>query len=141
VKALIEQGEELPYQAATSSGATAVQFRKATLKLEVTPQITPEGNVILDGGRQQGQRRPPTPCGLRHRHQAREDAGAGGERRHRGHRRHLHADRPARVNKVPLLGDLPFVGWLFKNTERTSNKTELLVFITPKIVTDRTAAR
>ena len=48
VKALIEQGEELPYQAATSSGATNVQFRKANLKLEVTPQITPEGNVILD---------------------------------------------------------------------------------------------
>ena len=48
VKALIEQGEELPYQTATSSGATALQFRKANLKLEVTPQITPEGNVILD---------------------------------------------------------------------------------------------
>src|SRR5690606_37534965 len=48
VKALIEQGEELPYQTATSSGATALQFRKASLKLEVTPQITPEGNVILD---------------------------------------------------------------------------------------------
>src|SRR5690606_6841924 len=48
VKALIEQGEELPYQAATSSGATNVEFRKASLKLEVTPQITPEGNVILD---------------------------------------------------------------------------------------------
>ena len=48
VKALIEQGEELPYQSATSSGATAIQFRKANLKLEVTPQITPEGNVILD---------------------------------------------------------------------------------------------
>jgi len=48
VKALIEQGEELPYQTATSSGATALQFRKANLRLEVTPQITPEGNVILD---------------------------------------------------------------------------------------------
>ena len=48
VKALIEQGTELPYQTATSSGATALQFRKANLKLEVTPQITPEGNVILD---------------------------------------------------------------------------------------------
>ena len=47
-KALIEQGEELPYQVATSSGATSLQFRKANLKLEVTPQITPEGNVILD---------------------------------------------------------------------------------------------
>ena len=48
MKALIEQGEELPYQVATSSGATSLQFRKANLKLEVTPQITPEGNVILD---------------------------------------------------------------------------------------------
>ena len=47
-KALIEQGTELPYQQATSSGATSVQFRKANLKLEVTPQITPEGNIILD---------------------------------------------------------------------------------------------
>ena len=47
-KALIEQGEELPYQVATSSGATSLQFRKANLKLEVTPQVTPEGNVILD---------------------------------------------------------------------------------------------
>ena len=47
-KALIEQGEELPYQVATSSGATSLQFRKANLKLEVTPQITPEGSVLLD---------------------------------------------------------------------------------------------
>ena len=45
------------------------------------------------------------------------------------------------INKVPLLGDLPAVGWLFKNTVRTSNKTELLIFLTPKIVTDRSAAR
>ena len=47
-KALIEQGTELPYQVATSSGATSIAFRKANLKLEVTPQITPEGNIILD---------------------------------------------------------------------------------------------
>jgi type IV pilus assembly protein PilQ len=45
------------------------------------------------------------------------------------------------VNKVPLLGDIPVVGWLFKNTERTTSKTELLVFLTPKIVTDRSAVR
>ena len=45
---MIEQGTEFPYQQATSSGATAVAFRSATLKLEVTPQITPEGNIILD---------------------------------------------------------------------------------------------
>jgi type IV pilus assembly protein PilQ len=48
IKALIEQGTELPYQVATSSGATSIAFRKANLKLEVTPQITPEGNIILD---------------------------------------------------------------------------------------------
>jgi type IV pilus assembly protein PilQ len=47
-KAMIEQGTELPFQQATSSGATAIQFRKASLRLEVTPQITPEGNVILE---------------------------------------------------------------------------------------------
>ena len=47
IKALIEQGTELPYQVATSSGATSIAFRKANLKLEVTPQITPEGNIIL----------------------------------------------------------------------------------------------
>jgi type IV pilus assembly protein PilQ len=45
------------------------------------------------------------------------------------------------VNKVPLLGDIPVLGWLFKNTERTTSKTELLVFLTPKIVTDRSAVR
>ena len=45
------------------------------------------------------------------------------------------------VNKVPLLGDIPVLGWLFQNKTRTSNKTELLVFITPKIVTDRSAVR
>lgn len=48
VRAIIEQGEELPYQIASSSGATAIAFRSASLKLEVTPQITPEGAIILD---------------------------------------------------------------------------------------------
>ena len=50
-------------------------------------------------------------------------------------------DERDEVNKVPFLGDLPFVGYLFQNKARVSNKTELLVFITPKIVTDRSAVR
>ena len=104
VKALIEQGEELPYQAATSSGATSVQFRKAILKLEVTPQITPEGYRAARPGRQQGQRRPAHAAGLCHRHQARAHAGAGGKRRHGGHRRHLHADQPGRDQQGAAAG-------------------------------------
>jgi type IV pilus assembly protein PilQ len=69
-KALIEQGTEFPYQQATSSGATSISFRKAVLKLEVTPQITPEGNIILDAGRQQGQPRRDHVGRHRHQHQA-----------------------------------------------------------------------
>jgi type IV pilus assembly protein PilQ len=84
VKALIEQGEELPYQTATSSGATALQFRKAN----------PRGQRDPRRRRQQGQRRPQHGRRLRHRHQAREDAGARGKWGYRRDRRHLRADRP-----------------------------------------------
>ena len=141
VKALIEQGEELPYQAATSSGATSVQFRKANLKLEVTPQITPEGNVILDVDVNKDSVGRSTVAGFaidtKHvKTQVLVENGGtvviGGI--------FTQTDRTS-VNKVPLLGDLPYVGNLFRNTTRSSNKTELLVFITPKIVTDRSAAR
>ena len=141
VKALIEQGEELPYQAATSSGATSVQFRKANLKLEVTPQITPEGNVILDVDVNKDSVGRNTVAGFaidtKHvRTQVLVENGGtvviGGI--------FTQTDRDS-VNKVPLLGDLPVVGNLFRNTTRSSNKTELLIFITPKIVTDRSAAR
>ena len=141
MKALIEQGEELPYQAATSSGATSVQFRKANLKLEVTPQITPEGNVILDVDVNKDSVGRNTVAGFaidtKHvRTQVLVENGGtvviGGI--------FTQTDRDS-VNKVPLLGDLPVVGNLFRNTTRSSNKTELLIFITPKIVTDRSAAR
>ncbi|MFO1217731.1 MAG: type IV pilus secretin PilQ [Burkholderiaceae bacterium] len=141
VKALIEQGEELPYQAATSSGATSVQFRKANLKLEVTPQITPEGNVILDVDVNKDSVGRNTAAGFaidtKHvKTQVLVDNGGtvviGGI---------FTQNERDEVNKVPLLGDVPILGNLFKNTVRTANKTELLVFLTPKIVTDRTAAR
>ena len=141
-KALIEQGEELPYQVATSSGATSLQFRKANLKLEVTPQITPEGNVILDVDVTKDSVGRATLGRLRDQHQARQDAGAGRERRHGRDRRHLRAERArgrdqGAVARRRALPRLP----VQDEDATTSTKTELLIFLTPKVVTDRTAAR
>ncbi|HJV59918.1 MAG TPA: type IV pilus secretin PilQ [Albitalea sp.] len=141
VKALIEQGEELPYQTATSSGATALQFRKANLKLEVTPQITPEGNVMLDVDVNKDSVGRSTAAGFaidtKHvKTQVLVENGGtvviGGI--------FEQTDRED-VTKVPLLGDVPYLGNLFKTKTRTANKTELLIFITPKVVSDRSAAR
>jgi type IV pilus assembly protein PilQ len=141
-KALIEQGEEIPYQAATSSGATSVQFRKANLKLEVTPQITPEGSVILDVDVTKDSRGT--------------SAGSAGFAINTKHVQTKvlvenggtvviggifeQSDRED-VTKVPFLGDVPYLGNLFKTRTKTSEKTEMLIFLTPKVVTDRTAAR
>ncbi len=142
VKALIEQGTEIPYQAATSSGATSVQFRKANLKLEVTPQITPEGNVILDlDVNKDSISATSTAAGLAidTKHvQTQVLVENGGTVVIGGIFTQNEQDQ---VNKVPFLGDLPVLGYLFQNRTRTTHKTELLVFITPKIVTDRSAAR
>lgn len=141
VKALIEQGEELPYQTATSSGATALQFRKANLKLEVTPQITPEGNVILDVDVNKDSVGRSTAAGFaidtKHvRTQILVENGGtvviGGI---------FTQNEREDVTKVPLLGDIPYLGNLFKTRTRTTSKTELLVFLTPKVITDRSAAR
>jgi len=141
VKALIEQGTELPYQQATSSGATSIAFRKANLKLEVTPQITPEGNVILDVDVNKDSVGIATVAGFaidtKHvKTQVLVENGGtvviGGI---------FTQNERDTINKVPLLGDIPIIGYLFQNRVRSTSKTELLVFITPKIVTDRTAAR
>jgi len=132
--ALIEQGEEIPYQQSTSSGATSVAFKKANLKLEVTPQITPDGNVILSVDISKDSRGVSTPGGLAintkhvNTQVQVEDGGTvviGGI--------YTQAERNA-ISKIPVLGDLPFLGWLFSNTEKITSKTELLVFLTPKIV-------
>ncbi|MFY9512044.1 MAG: type IV pilus secretin PilQ family protein, partial [Rubrivivax sp.] len=141
VKALIEQGEELPYQQATSSGATSVSFRKANLKLEVTPQITPEGNVILDVDVNKDSVGRSTVAGfaIDTKHvQTQVLVENGGTVVIGGIFTQNERDT---VNKVPLLGDIPYLGLLFQNKVRSTSKTELLVFITPKIVTDRSAAR
>ena len=140
-KALIEQGTEFPYQQATSSGATSVAFRRATLKLEVTPQITPEGNVILDLDISKDSRGETTAAGIaintKHiRTQVLVENGGtvviGGI---------FELTDAENETKVPLLGDIPGVGVLFKNKQRSTNKQEMLVFITPKVIADRAAAR
>lgn len=140
-KARIEQGEEIPYQQATSSGATSVAFKKASLRLEVTPQITPEGNVILDLEVNKDSRGALTAAGPAiNTKQVKtqvlvENGGTvviGGI---------FTQDEANEINKVPLLGDIPILGYLFQNRVKSTRKTEMLVFITPKIVTDRSAAR
>ncbi|MDC8771572.1 type IV pilus secretin PilQ [Roseateles albus] len=141
VKALIEQGEELPYQVATASGATSIQFRKANLKLEVTPQITPEGNVILNVDINKDSRGTLTPQGfaINTKHVQTtvlvENGGTvviGGI---------FTQDERDDISKVPVLGDVPYLGNLFKTKSRSSIKTELLIFLTPKVVSDRATVR
>ena len=139
--AVIEQGEEIPYQVATSSGATSIQFKKASLKLEVTPQITPEGGVIMDLDVSKDSRGVNTAAGpaINTKHARTqvlvENGGTvviGGI---------FTLEERTDVTKVPLLGDVPYLGALFRNNRRIADKTELLIFITPKIVTERAAVR
>ena len=137
VKALIEQGTEYPYQTATSSGATAIAFRKANLKLEVTPQITPEGNIILDVDINKDSRGETTTAGIaiNTKHvQTQVLVENGGTVVIGGIFEQIEVED---VTKVPLFGDIPVVGNLFKNRSRTANKSELLVFLTPRVITDR----
>jgi type IV pilus assembly protein PilQ len=141
VRALIEQGTELPYQAATSSGATAVSFRKANLKLEVTPQITPEGNIILEVDINKDSVGLATSSGyaIDTKHvQTQVLVDNGGTVVIGGIFELIDRDD---VTKVPVLGDVPGLGVLFRNKVRVSNKTELLIFITPKMISDRTGTR
>lgn len=139
--AVIEQGIELPYQVATSSGATSITFKKANLRLEVTPQITPDGNVVLEVDVNKDSKGEETRAGpaINTQHVKTkvmvENGGTvvlGGI--------YQQVER-SNVSKVPLLGDVPVLGYLFKTTGTESTKTELLVFITPKIVTDAAARR
>jgi type IV pilus assembly protein PilQ len=134
--ALIEQGEEIPYQQSTSSGATSVAFKKANLKLEVTPQITPDHNVILAVDISKDSRGIATPGGLaiNTKHVKTQVQVENGGTVVIGGIYTQHAGDTER--KVPLLGDLPLLGHLFRNSEKVTNKTELLIFLTPKIITD-----
>jgi type IV pilus assembly protein PilQ len=136
VKALIEQGTEYPYQTSTSSGATAVEFRKANLKLEVSPQITPQGNIILDVDVNKDSRGETTAAGIaintKHiKTQVLVENGGtlviGGI---------LEEYERNEVDKVPGLGDLPLIGNVFKSTRKQIDKTEVVVFITPRVIND-----
>ena len=141
VKALIEQGTEFPYQTATSSGATAVAFRKANLKLEVTPQITPEGSIILDVDVTKDTRGETTLAGIaiNTKHvQTQVLVENGGTVVIGGI---FEQEETEGVTKVPLLGDIPVLGNLFKNKSVSTSKTELLIFITPRSIGDRGMAR
>ena len=141
VKAIIEQGTEIPYQAATSSGATAVQFRKASLKLEVKPQITPDGNISmsLDVTKDAPGALVPGGQAINTKHVQTEVLVENGGTVVIGGI-YEQTDRTD-ITKVPLLGDLPLIGWLFKNSAVSTGKTELLVFITPRIVNERLTIR
>ena len=140
-RAIIEQGTELPYQVATSSGATSIQFRKANLKLEVKPQITPEGSVImvLDINKDSVGQSTPQGFAINTKHVQTEVLVENGGTVVIGGI--FSQTESTDVTKVPLLGDVPYLGALFRNTAKVATKTELLIFITPKIVTDRAAVR
>ena len=136
-KATIKQGTRIPYQQATSSGATAVSFVDATLMLDVTPQITPEGNVIMNvevtkdsvGAVYAGV--PSIDTKSVKTQVLVENGGTvviGGI---------FEQVENSNVTKVPLLGDIPYLGNLFKTTDTQSSKVELLIFITPKVVSER----
>lgn len=139
-KALIEQGTELPYQTSAGNGVTAIAFRKANLKLEVTPHITPDGSVVLEVDVNRDSVGQITPAGfaINTKHvktQVRvEDGGTvvlGG----------IYEETQRNDGaKVPGLGDLPGLGWLFKNRDQTQRKSELLIFLTPRVLADSTVA-
>ncbi len=141
VKALIEQGTELPYQTATSSGATAISFRKANLKLEVTPQITPEGSIILDVDVNKDSVGQVTNAGyaIDTKHvQTQVLVENGGTVVIGGI---FQQQENETTQKVPFLGDIPVLGYLFKNNIRNSKRSELLIFLTPKVVSEKAALR
>jgi len=135
--ALIEQGTEIPYQEASSSGSTSVSFKKAVLSLEVTPQITPDDKIIMDLKVNKDQpefdARFPVPAINTKKVETQvlvdngETVVLGGV---------YEQTKSKSASRVPFFGDLPYVGFLFKTTRNIDNKTELLIFVTPKIIKD-----
>jgi type IV pilus assembly protein PilQ len=137
-EAYIEQGVEIPYQEASSSGATSTQFKKAVLSLTVTPHITPDDRIILDlvvtqdtvSDVQNGQA--PAIDTQRIGTQVLVNNGEtivlGGI---------YQQAIISTVSKVPVLGDIPYFGWMFRNSNNFNEKKELLIFVTPRIVTER----
>jgi len=140
-KAIIEQGTELPYQMAAASGATAIAFRKANLKLEVTPQITPEGNIVLELDIHKDSVGQNTAAGfaIDTKHvNTQVLVDNGGTVMIGGIYESIALDEH---QKVPVLADIPLLGYLFKSRRSNQSKQELLIFITPKMVTQSASAQ
>src|SRR5690606_20645794 len=140
-EARIEQGVEIPYQESASSGATTTQFKKAVLSLTVTPQITPDNNIIMDllvSNDTVGQLVASATGGfvpsIDTRAVETQVLVADGQTVVLGGI--YETERRETITKVPVLGDIPGVGNLFKSRQTTSNKSELLIFVTPKILTE-----
>ena len=139
-KAVIEQGTELPYQVSAGNGATSIAFRKANLRLEVTPRITPEGSITMDLDVHKDSVGQSTPAGfaIDTKHvstQVRVDDGGtvmiGGI---------FETSDNQNLAGVPGLRDLPGVGWLFGNRSSKRSKQELLIFLSPKMLSQRALA-
>ena len=137
-KATISQGTEIPYQTQSSSGGTTTQFKAAVLSLDVTPQITPDDKVIMDieikKDSESGRSANGVPI-IDVRNVRTQILVENGETAVLGGI--FEQTTSTNVSKVPLLGDIPLLGTLFRRTQRTDNKTELLVFITPRIIKDQ----
>ena len=134
VKALIQQGTEYPYQTTSANGQVAVEFRKASLKLEVTPRIAPNGYVMLDLVVHKDSRGETTASGIAiNTKQVKtqvlvEDGGTlviGGI---------LEEYEREELTRVPVLGEIPVIGNVFKSTSKRIDKTEIVVFITPRVI-------
>lgn len=143
IEAIIEQGVEIPYQQATSSGATSVTFRKANLSLKVKPQITPDGKITmtLDINKDTPNTSLSTGSGVAidTKHVKTEVLVENGGTVVIGG---IYTQKTSdSTQRIPFFGDLPYIGWLFKNREWIDDKTELLVFITPRIVAESLAVR
>ena len=141
VEAIIEQGTEIPYQQATSSGATSVSFRKATLSLKVKPQITPNDNIIMKLNVNKDSVGANTSAGpsIDTKQISTEvlvesggTVGIGGI---------FEQEESSTRTKVPMLGDIPVIGILFRQDLRRNDKRELLIFVTPRVVKDALTVR
>ena len=140
-QASIEQGVEIPYQEASSSGATTVSFKKAVLSLQVIPQITPDDRIIMDLEVKNDSRGTDVSSGagglipsIDTREVKTQVLVQNGETVVLGGV--YQQTQNYSVTKVPLLGDLPLLGYLFRTNQTVNNKRELLIFISPKILSE-----
>ncbi|MBU2874100.1 type IV pilus secretin PilQ family protein [Marinobacter salexigens] len=132
--ASIKSGQEIPYQEAASSGATSVSFKEAVLSLEVTPQITPDDKIIMDLLVNQDSRGEETAAGpaINTNSVTTQVLVANGETVVLGGI--FESTNITQTTKTPFLGDIPYLGRLFKRSEVVELRSELLIFITPKII-------